>query len=146
MNYVDFLDTNVLVYAFDSSEGEKHAHAKKLLEKILLGERRAAISNQVLAEFFSAVTKKIEKPVSAEIAQEIVDALTASKHFTKLNYVAKTVSNAATLSRKYAIPFWDALIAQTALENGVFAVVTENDKHFRKIPGIKVINPFKQRS
>jgi hypothetical protein len=28
-------------------------------------------------------------------------------------------------------------------ENGIDTIITENEKDFKKIPGIKVINPFK---
>lgn len=42
------------------------------------------------------------------------------------------------------VPFWDALIAACMLENGIKIIVTENEKYFRRVAGIRVINPFKE--
>jgi predicted nucleic acid-binding protein len=40
-------------------------------------------------------------------------------------------------------PDWDALIAACMLEYGIQTILTENERHFNKIPGLMVINPFK---
>ena len=42
-------------------------------------------------------------------------------------------------------PFWDALIAACMLEHGIEVIVTENEKDFKNIAGITVVNPFKTR-
>ncbi|WP_028490556.1 hypothetical protein [Thermus islandicus] len=47
---LEFVDTNVLVYAYDLSSPEKRARAIPLLETLLL-ERRLALSLRVLQEF-----------------------------------------------------------------------------------------------
>ena len=67
-----FIDSNILIYAFDKSEAIKHKKAKKLLEKCFGGESRLATSTQVLSEFFVNATKKIEKPISQEAAKNII--------------------------------------------------------------------------
>ena len=61
---VEFVDTNVLIYAHDRSTGRKHEKAVDLLTR-LFAERARAISIQVLIEFYSAATKKL-KFTSAE--------------------------------------------------------------------------------
>jgi predicted nucleic acid-binding protein len=43
-------------------------------------------------------------------------------------------------------PFWDALFAACMLERGIEVIVTENEKDFKNIPGITVVNPFKART
>jgi predicted nucleic acid-binding protein len=53
-----FVDTNVLVYAYDLSAGEKHERARELVEE-LWRTRQGCISVQVLQEFFVNVTRKI---------------------------------------------------------------------------------------
>ena len=50
------LDTNVLIYAIDSSQGAKHVTAQALLEQALNGAWPIAL--QVLGEFYSATTRK----------------------------------------------------------------------------------------
>ena len=136
-----FIDTNILVYAFDESEKQKRAIAKKIVSDITTGEMEATVSNQVLAEFFIVVTTKIEKPISAANAKIIVDGIIDSLHWRKINYTSKTVSKAIEASITGKNHFWDALIKETMLENGVYAIMTENTKDF-KSEQIKAINPL----
>ena len=72
-NSLCLLDSNVLVYAYDSSEGKKHKTAKKLLQSCFDGEHQFVLSVQNLAEFFSIVTKKIPVPLDVAVAQQICD-------------------------------------------------------------------------
>jgi len=136
-----FIDTNILVYAFDESEKQKRAIAKKIVSDITTGEMEATVSNQVLAEFFIVVTTKIETPISAANAKIIVDGIIDSLHWRKINYTSKTVSKAIEASITGKNHFWDALIKETMLENGVYAIMTENTKDF-KSEQIKAINPL----
>lgn len=46
----------------------------------------------------------------------------------------------------YRTNFWDALIVACMLEYGVDTIVTENERDFKRIPGITVVNPFKTRA
>ena len=46
-----FVDTNVLVYAFDKGEPSRREIARRLLEK-LIDEDRIRLSTQVFEEFF----------------------------------------------------------------------------------------------
>lgn len=52
-----FLDTNVLVYAFDADSPVKQAIARRLLEELAL-RGRCVLSTQVLQELFVTVTRK----------------------------------------------------------------------------------------
>src|SRR5437660_983207 len=58
-----FLDTNVLVYAHDASAGTRRSRALDVLERAV-DERKAAVSVQVLQEFFVTVTRKLPRPLS----------------------------------------------------------------------------------
>ena len=58
---ISLIDSNILVYAFDSSEKPKHKKAKELLKKCWNGERKFAVSTQNLSEFFVNATKKNRK-------------------------------------------------------------------------------------
>ena len=66
-----FFDTNVLVYAFDSSEAHRHDLAMDILESHLK-DRTAVLSLQVLQEFFVTVTRKIEKRLELKQARDLV--------------------------------------------------------------------------
>src|ERR1035437_6581998 len=66
---VEFVDTNVLIYAHDGGAGEKHERSVQLLSR-LVEDGAGAISIQVLAEFYSAATKKLG--IASQEAEEIL--------------------------------------------------------------------------
>lgn len=141
MNDEFFVDTNTLVYAFDESEKEKRVVVKNIVERGTKGEIQCVVSNQVLAETFIALTSRIENPVKKEDAQTIVKGFIDSAHWKKINYTSKTVARAMENSIKENSHFWDALITETMLENGIYSILTENTKHF-KSKHVKATNPF----
>ena len=69
----EFVDTNILVYAYDSSDPEKQRVARGLLTRAVAGE--IVISAQVLAEFAATLLHKISPPPSGEDVVAILDAL-----------------------------------------------------------------------
>ena len=56
------IDTNVLVYAFDTGCGEKQTIAKELLVRCWKNEANYAVSIQNLAEFSTVVRGKSDLP------------------------------------------------------------------------------------
>ena len=136
------LDTNILVYAYDSSEGAKYETARNLLQECFEGKRVMVISNQVLAEFARIVLFKIQFPLTNEKVNEIIDSIMQLPSFIKINYSCKTLQMSMHSFTKPNSSYWDHLIAQTMLENGIVTIYTENVKDFQNIHGINAINPF----
>jgi hypothetical protein len=66
---LEFVDTNVLVYAYDRAGGEKRARAIALLER-LVAQRRLALSLQVLQEFYVVATRKLPVPLEPQVAYQ----------------------------------------------------------------------------
>ena len=64
---LQFVDTNVLIYAHDLSAGPKHARANELLRQ-LWQTRAGCLSIQVLQEFYVNVTRKVASPLPPETA------------------------------------------------------------------------------
>lgn len=62
MSAKTFVDSNVLIYAYDSEAGTKHRIANSVLRE-LWEHRLGVLSVQVLQEFDWNVTRKISKPV-----------------------------------------------------------------------------------
>ncbi|MBI2542995.1 MAG: PIN domain-containing protein [Candidatus Aenigmarchaeota archaeon] len=145
MNDELFYDTTILVYAYDESETEKGNICKSLVENVFSGESKGVISNQVLAELFSVLTTKMKIPLSKEVAESLVDKFVESSNWIRINYTEGTVKSAMSTSKVNKTEFWDSLIAETMKENGIETIYTENEKDFKKIPGIKVVNPFKEK-
>jgi predicted nucleic acid-binding protein len=57
------LDTYLLVYAYDESEGAKHEICKRMGDECWRSARKYSISLQNLAEFYVIMTAKVENHV-----------------------------------------------------------------------------------
>ena len=66
-----FVDTNIFLNAYDSSEPVKKKTAEKLISA-LWQSRQGVISIQVIQELYVNLTRKLPKPVSAELAAQII--------------------------------------------------------------------------
>jgi predicted nucleic acid-binding protein len=133
-----FLDTNVLVYAFDGDQPAKQAAAREILYGARAGTH--AVSPQVLQEFFNAVTRKLQRPVGAD------DALAAVKALARLTVVpadADLVLAAIELHRRHQLLLWDALIVQAALVGGCTRLLTEDLQDGFRVGTLVVENPFR---
>jgi predicted nucleic acid-binding protein len=135
-----FLDTNILVYAYDSSAGQKHNRAVQLMESCWENEN-GCISIQVLQEFFVTVTRKIASPLDYQTARQIVTDLT---HWRLHAPVANDLLQAMDLQQSYQLAFWDALVVQSAVSIGCKQLLSEDLNHGQVYGNVQVINPFRQ--
>jgi predicted nucleic acid-binding protein len=138
----NFLDTNILVYAYDETAGERHLIAKKILQECMEGKITLFISNQILGETIHVFRNKFPQISSIDI-EELIEEIMGIPSWQKVNYTDKTIQRALSNLGENN-DFWDAVIAQTMKENGITHIYTENTKDFEKIKGIKAINPFKK--
>jgi predicted nucleic acid-binding protein len=76
MSGKDFLDTNALIYAYDSDAGEKHTVAAAILRNHWETET-GIVSVQVLQEFYVNLTRKIPNPLPKPKAMEIIQSYRA---------------------------------------------------------------------
>ncbi len=138
------LDTNILVYAYDTSEIDsgKHEICKDLIAKCWSLDNEFAISLQNLSEFYVITTKKIENPISTKDAKNIIEGILSFKGWKKINFTANTILSAIDTSSSYKIHYWDALLATTMRENNILCIYTENERDFKKIPWLEVVNPL----
>ncbi len=136
------IDTNILVYAYDISEKEKHSACKELVELCWKREVAYAISIQNISEFFVIVTTKIDRPISIEEAQRSMERIIAFNNWIKIKPEPTTLPEAIKMCREYRLHYWDALLAATMRENRIFKIYTENEEHFNKIPWLKAMNPI----
>ena len=65
-----FLDTNILVYAVSSAEGDA---AKRTKAFYPVQHCNFGLSAQVLQEFYVTVTRKIRKPLPPDLAVALMD-------------------------------------------------------------------------
>lgn len=137
--FPSFFDTNILVYAFDGSAGQKNATASELLATHLKSES-LRISTQVLIELYVTLSRKIPKPLALEAAAEIVTDLSHCEHVV---VDSEVIYDAMKTQRIAKLSFWDALILEAAVRAGAEQLYSEDMQHGFKWQGIKVVNPFK---
>src|ERR1035438_2841692 len=77
MSGADFLDTNVLVYAYQFNDREKQRVAQNLIEAAVAG--KFVISVQVLSEFASTLLHKASPLATPDAVTAILDKISAIK-------------------------------------------------------------------
>jgi predicted nucleic acid-binding protein len=132
-----FVDTNVIVYAFDVGEDRKREVALQLLGDSSL---HLVVSAQVLNEFYWIVTRKLEPPLEAEEAHDVVRHL-ASGDVVPID--ASLVDAAITLARRHRLALWDAAILAAASRWGCDELLTEDMSDGIVIEGVRIRNPFR---
>ena len=119
-----FIDTNIAVYAYDSSAGDKQTTAQQVIRDAAAA-REGVISVQVLGEFFHAtVTRK--KLLAIDKARV---ALTALRHLEVVSVDEAMVAQAIDLHERFQLRYWDALIVATARLSGCASVLRPKRGH-----------------
>lgn len=135
-------DSNILIYAFDTADRDKHIVAKDLLSKCWRGEITLAVSVQNINEFCRVATKKIAKPLEPDTVKGIVELIIRSDNFVVLHIDVDTIISALEVYKENKESgYWDCLLAATMKQNGISAIYTENTKDF-EASGMKAVNPF----
>jgi predicted nucleic acid-binding protein len=137
MNGKAFVDTNVLLYAYDRSAGWKQDKARKILLDLWL-DQSGVLSMQVLQEFYYNVTRKIGSPLPKTIARRIV----RSYFRWCLEPSPVQIALAFSIEDAARISFWDALIVASALKSGASRILSEDLNAGQRIAGIPIENPF----
>ena len=130
------LDTNILIYAIDTSQSVKHTAAQALLEQALNAAWPIAL--QVLGEFYSAtVRKKVLTRASAARTVKLWGELMRPCAVSSAGF-----NHALGYSRRTGAQFWDALILATCAEHGVKRLYTEDIGPQKQALGVVLVNPF----
>jgi len=133
-------DTNVLLYAFDTSEPAKHAIANRLINE-LIRDNRLVLSVQNLNEFYNIVTRPNRAfSMHHEDAVQIIRSFAAACEIFPLT--SETTFQALKAKTKYGMSLWDALVWAVARQNGISVIYTEDAQSAAAIDGISYVNPF----
>ena len=135
----EFVDTNILVYAFDSSAGSKQALAERLVERLWM-DGTGCVSVQVLQEFYVVVTRKVARPLAIDEAAERVREFATWRVFAPSS---DDVLSAIGIQKQVQISFWDAMVLQSAVESGCHTLWTEDLNDGQLVKGVRIRNPFK---
>ncbi len=131
-----FLDTNILVYAYDADAGEKRIIALGLAERGWLQLGGTAISVQVLQELY---VNLVRKGRTHEEASVIIHDLSV---WPVVENTLSLLHNAIALKDRWQTSLWDALILAAAQHSGADTLISEDLNHGQDYGGIRVVNPF----
>jgi predicted nucleic acid-binding protein len=134
-----FVDTNVLVYAFDRPSGAKHDMARELVRG-LWESATGVLSTQVLQEFAVYLRRKVVRPLSTN---ETRDVLQEYMGWTIIVNTAQSTLRALEIEERYKISFWDALVIQAAEAAGAEIIYTEDLSDGQSYGGVRAVNPFR---
>ena len=137
MSATDFLDTNLLVYAYDSSSQGKQSIAKEFVRQALAGE--GVVSSQVLAELVSVLLHKLSPPMPIGSVKGILDALSPIKLVVP---DSDLIRRAVEAHETYQLHSYDGMIVAAAERAQCKRIVTEDLSNGQKYFGITIFNPF----
>jgi predicted nucleic acid-binding protein len=136
-----FLDTNIVIYAYDASAGLKHEIARQIMTD-LWTSGNGILSTQVLQEFYVNVTRKIPKPLDTDLARQIVADL------LKWDVVVNggdSILDAIDIQKRHNFSFWDAMIISSAVTGGAVTLLSEDLTDGQIIGGVAIRNPFTEK-
>ena len=135
-----FVDTNILIYAHDRSQGIKHERARQLIER-LWNSGQGVLSTQVLQELCLNLRRKVANPVSVDEVRRVI------RDYLSWQIVVNTpeaVLQALEIEVRYKISFWDALILQAAEHCGAAVLYSEDLAGKQRYGTVRVVNPLER--
>ena len=133
----EFLDTNIVLYAFDDSDPRKQTIAQELLRKAVRTE--CVISVQVLSEISNTILRKLTVSNSIDLLREILDQL---QPVPTVCPDERIVRRAVDCHERYGLHFYDGMIIAAAERAGCKRIWSEDLNSGQEYFGVKVENPF----
>ncbi len=134
-----FVDSNIIVYAYDRSEPEKQRRALAILD-YLTDARAGVISAQVMSELFSAATRRIQIPLSPADAYQRLENYQQS--WKIVSVTPEIVLEGVRGVRDYQFSLWDGQIWAAARLNQITVVFSEDFSVGSVIEGVRFVNPL----
>ena len=134
-----FLDTNVLLYAFDAN-ARKRKRAQDLIENALT-THEGMISSQVIQEFLNVATRKFATPLTDDEALRYFELVLEPLCTSWTD--AELYRRALGLRSRFQFSIYDSLIVAAALGGGCQTLYSEDLQTGQRIEALTVIDPFK---
>ncbi len=136
---MNFIDTNIIVYAFDESEPRKSLIARKLIFNSI-DSKEGCISTQVIQEFCNVALNKSASPLNKVQLKRVLSAVLVPLLSHKPD--EKFYLRALDIYDRFSLSFYDSLIIQAATDINCSIVYSEDMQHGMTYGKTKVINPF----
>lgn len=132
-----FLDTNILLYAYDLDAPAKRAIASGILEEAWLQPSRTALSVQVLQEFHVNFVRR---------GRPVAEATLIVGDFTSLTVIENSLAlfqRGLWIQSRWQLSLWDAMILAAAESSGASELLSEDLNHGQSYGNVRVVNPFR---
>ncbi len=129
----DFLDSNVILYAFDVDQ-RKQEIARQIVDDALVGN--AFISFQVVQEVLNVLTRKAQALPIGRVLEDVLMPLWRVMPSEDL------YARALVVHSRHQYGFYDSLIIAAALEAGCSRLLSEDLQAGQLIEGLTITNPF----
>jgi predicted nucleic acid-binding protein len=133
------LDANILIYADDSTAGAKTRMAREVIAA-LVAQARAAVSPQVLGEYWTVATRRLTRPIPQEAAEARLRGFMNSMRV--LSYDWAVVAEAVRGTRRYGFHYYDAQVWASARLAGIGIVLSEDFATGSEVEGVRFVDPF----
>lgn len=131
-----FLDTNVLVYAFDRSAPRKREIALNLIQ----GDREWSISWQVVQEFCNVALHRFASPMAPSDLADFLDIVLLPRCHSMPT--AELYRRALGIQQQTGYRYYDSLVVTAALLGGASQLLSEDLQDGRRIATLQIRNPF----
>ena len=131
-----FLDTNILLYAYDLDALAKRSGAMGLVEEAWRQPERIALSVEVLQEFHVNFVRS---------GRPVAEATLIVGDFSSWIVIENSLAlfqRGLWLQSRWQISLWDAMILAAAESSGARELLSEDLNHGQKYGLVYVINPF----
>ena len=132
-----FFDSNVIVYAQDTTEPWKRERAQTLICDAFTDDT-AVISGQVLGETFVTLVKKLGFDV-----EKAADEIRMLSQMKVVEISSSLVLRALQIKIECQLSYWDSLIIAAAEAASCETVWSEDLNDGQVYAGVRVRNPFK---
>jgi predicted nucleic acid-binding protein len=131
-----FIDTNILLYAYDLDAPQKRLIASTILEQAWMKPGSHAISVQVLLEFHANFLRKGH---SNEEANNLIGDF---YHLPIIDNTVGLFQLAVSFKERWKISIWDSMILAAANGCGARELLTEDLNHGQVYGKVRAVNPF----
>jgi predicted nucleic acid-binding protein len=137
MNALRFLDTNILLYAYDRDAPDKRVVALELVEQGWVDLGGTAISVQVLQELHVNLLRGgMARAAAGAIVRDFFP-------WPIIDNSLQLLEAALAEQDRWQLSLWDALILAAARAAGAGELLSEDFSHGQDYSGIRARNPFR---
>ncbi len=130
------LDSNILVYAIDTGDPDKHRIATDVIRSDLGFD--CVLTTQALGEVLNVMRRL--RPDHLYDVTAIVS--TWIELFPVISTTADHMLAGADLAHRYRLQFWDSVILSASASAGASILLSEDMQDGQQVGGVRVVNPF----